>query len=147
MRIVLDTSVIVDIDRKKENTIAIIKKLIDAGDHLMVSTVTVSEILTGSYLREDTKRAVETAKRILGQFLWIDLDSQIAEYTARSLAYLIAHGKRVEYQDVVIAATAIVTEADYVLTHNTPHFTANPFLKGKVCTPQSLLRVMENRKS
>ena len=41
--------------------------------------VTVSEILTGSYLTKDSKKSVLEAKRIMGQFIWVELDAEIAE--------------------------------------------------------------------
>lgn len=63
----------------------------------LVSTVTISEILAGSYLRKDYEKAVSGAKRILAQFLWVELSPEIGEKTAQYLAYLIAEGKMIEY--------------------------------------------------
>lgn len=143
MRIVLDTSVIVEIDRKNEDIIRIIKKLIENDHSILVSTITISEILTGSYLRKDFKRAVSEAKRILGQFLWIDLDAEIAEKTAQYLAYLITEGKIIEYQDIAIAATFKITDSDYLLTLNKSHFQAIPELKNKIFEPREFAKIIK----
>ncbi len=144
MKIVLDTSVIVEIDRKNEEVIRLIKKIIDLDHNILISTITISEILTGSYLRKDFKKSVSEAKRILGQFLWIELNSEIAEKTAQYLAYLITSGKIIEYQDVAIAATFKVTNSDYVLTLNKPHFESIPELRGKTYEPKEFAKIIRN---
>ncbi len=140
MRIILDTSIIVEIDRKNSDAIKIIKKLIDNGSEIIVSMVTVSEILTGSYLTKDSKKSVLEAKRIMGQFIWVELDAEIAEKTAQYLAYLISHGKMIEYQDVAIAATFKATNSDYLLTLNKAHFEHLPELVGKCYIPVEFIK-------
>jgi predicted nucleic acid-binding protein len=142
MKIVFDTSVIVEIDRKNREVIDIVKKLIEGNHTLMISTVTVSEILTGSYLRRDFRRSVTEAKRILGQFLWIDLDSAVAEKTGQYISHLIVEGSSIEYQDTVIAATFKITDANYLVTLNKKHFDIIPDLKGKVFTPAEFRKVL-----
>ena len=143
MRIVLDTSVIVEIDRKNETVIKIIKELIEQDSSIIVSPITISEILTGSYLTKDSKKSVLEAKKILGQFLWIEFDAETAEKTAQYLAYLIASGKIIEYQDVAIAATFKVTGADYLLTLNKRHFELLPDLKGKAYEPAEFVKILK----
>ena len=139
MRIVLDTTILVEIERRNEDAINLIKNLI-AGDHvIIISMATVSEVLTGSYMRRDFSKAVTTAKQIMGQFLWTDIDGSVAEKTAQYIAYLIAEGKMIEYPDVVIAATFKIEGADYLLTLNKAHFENIPDLEGKVFAPKEFL--------
>ena len=141
MKIIIDASAIVEIDRKNEEVIKLIKSLIDEDCNIMVSTVTISEILTGSYLTRDFRKSLSEAKRILGQFIWVDLDEEIAEKTAQYMAYLISNGKLIEYPDVVIAATFKIMQADYLLTLNKAHFQLIPDLKDKVYEPKEFARV------
>lgn len=143
MKVVLDTSVIVEIDRRNQDVIKILKKLVDNDQDIVVSAVTVSEILTGSYLKKNFKESVFEAKRILGQFIWIDLDAEIAEKTAQYLAYLITEGKIIEYPDAAIAATFKVTGSDYLLTLNKAHFERIPDLKGKIYEPREFMRIVK----
>ena len=131
MKIILDTSAIVEIDRKNEEVIKLIKSLIDEDCNILISIVTVSEILTGSYLTRDFKKSLSEAKRILGQFIWIELNAEIAEKTAQYMAYLISNGKPVEYPDVVIAATFKIMQADYLLILNKEHFQLIQEIKDK----------------
>ncbi len=136
MKIILDTSIIVEIDRRNKSVIEMIKQLIESDSTVIISTITISEILTGSYLASDFKKAVSSAKRILGQFSWIDFDSEIAEKTAKYMSYLISKGNIIDYEDVAIAATCSVTYSDFLITLNNKHFKFIPELKGKVLLPE-----------
>jgi len=135
MRILVDTSVIVEIDRQNKETVELLKSLVEKNIELVISAITVSEILTGSYLRRDVRESLITAKEILNQFLWIDFDGEVAEKTGQLLAYLIAEKKSIEYQDAGIAATFFVSHSDYLLTLNKKHFLVFPHLEGKVFSP------------
>ena len=79
MKILFDSSIIVEIDRQNEQVITILKDLVNKKHELIISTITVSEILTGSYLRKDSEEAVVKAKEILNQFTWKDFDNESAE--------------------------------------------------------------------
>jgi len=136
--VLVDTSIIVDVDRGKENAINLCKQLTRTHSAL-ISTVSVSEILTGSYLRKDYNRAVEKAEKVLGQFTWVSLNGEIAKLIAQLNAYLISNGLPIEYQDVAIAASCLVERCDVLLTENKDHFSRIPKLKGKVMTPEHLL--------
>ena len=138
MKIVADTTVIVEIERKNKLVIDLVKALINKNADLSISIVTLSEILTGCYLRDDYEKASNEAKRVLSQFLWFDMNSNIAEKTAEFMAYLIKKGRVIEFPDIVIAATFDIIDGDYLLTLNKSHFENIPELKGKVFTPKEL---------
>ncbi len=131
----VDTSIIVDVDRGKEDVIELCKRLTSTNS-AFISTVTVSEILTGSYLRKDYKTAVTKAERVLNQFQWIALNGETAKVIAQLNAYLISKGQPIEYQDVAIAASFLLECCDVLLTENKDHFERFPNLKGKVKTPK-----------
>lgn len=137
MRVLLDTSVLVDVDRGKKEVIQVCRKLTTQHEAL-ISTVTVSEILTGSYLRRDYAKAVSKAKKVLGQFSWVNLDGVVAEKIAQLNAYLITEGQSIEYQDQAIAASCLVTDSDILMTKNKEHFARITALQGKVFTPEEL---------
>lgn len=145
MKIILDTSIIVEIDRQNENVVNILEETIEKNIEIVISTITISEILTGSYLKKEFEKAVLDAKRILTQFLWIDLDGEVAEKTAQILAYLIAEGKMIEYQDIAIAAIFFVSKSDYLITLNKKHFESIESLKGKVLDPDEFNQLVLSR--
>jgi predicted nucleic acid-binding protein len=134
MKILFDTSFLVEIDRKNSRAIALAKKLVEKGAELYISTVTVSEIIAGAYLRQDFKKAIQNARLALAQFDWQEVDAAIAFKTGELLAYQLSHGRTVDYQDTVIAATAIELNASFVVSQNERHFTVFPKLEGKVLT-------------
>ena len=139
MTVFADTSIIVDVDRGKKDVIELCK-LLTSNNSALISTVTVSEILTGSYLRKDYTTAVNKAERVLGQFSWVDLNGKVAKLVAQLNAYLISKGLPIEYQDVAIAASCLSENCDVLLTENKDNFLRIPNLKGKVMTPEVLVQ-------
>ena len=135
----IDTSIIVDVDRGKEDVIELCKRLTSTNS-AFISTVSVSEILTGSYLRKDYKAAVKKAERVLSQFRWVSLGGEVAKLIAELNAYLISKGQPIEYQDVAIAASFLLECCDVLLTENKEHFERLPNLKGKVKSPKEFFQ-------
>jgi len=131
----VDTSIIVDVDRGKQDVIELCKQL-TSTNNAYISTVSVSEILTGTYLRKDYKTAVKKAEKVLSQFRWVSLNGETAKLIAELTAYLIIKGQPIEYQDVAIAASFLLEHCDVMLTENKEHFERLPNLKGKVMTPK-----------
>ncbi len=142
-KVFVDTSIIVDIDRGKKDTIELCKRL-TASNNALISTVTVSEILTGSYLRSDYVSSVSKAQKVLGQFMWIPLNGEIAKLVAQLNAYLFSKGLPIEYQDVVIAASCLVERCDVLLTENKDHFSRFSKLKGMVMTNEELSKKLDS---
>ena len=134
----VDTSIIVDVDRGKQDVIELCRQL-TSTNRAFISTVSVSEILTGSYLRKDYKVAEKKAEKVLSQFQLISLTGEVAKLVAQLNAYLISKGQPIEYQDIAIAASFLVEGCDILLTENKDHFERLPNLKGKVMTPKEFL--------
>jgi len=137
--VLVDTSIIVDVDRGKQDVIELCEQL-TSTDSAFISTVSVSEILTGSHLRKDNVAAVKKAEGVLNQFRWVPLNGEVAKHTAQLNAYLISKGQPTEFQDVVIAASFLEECCDVLLTENKEHFERLPNLKGKVMTPKEFCK-------
>lgn len=133
----VDTSIVVDIDRGKKDTIELCRYLTSTNG-AMISTVTVSEILTGSYLRSDYTTAVNKAQKVLEQFIWVPLGGEVAKRIGQLNAYLISKGQSIEYEDVAIAASCLVENCDVMLTENKDHFTRFPKLQEKLMSHEEL---------
>ena len=145
MKILIDTSILVKIDRKDKETREFMKKLVKEHD-VFISVITISEILTGSYLRKDYEVAVKKAKLLMGQMSWIYVDSLIAEKAGEINAYLITNGKKIEFPDVLISATSLILKCDYLITFNKKHFQRIPMLFDKVLEPQEFTAITEDEK-
>jgi len=128
MKYLVDTSVIVEIDRQNQEVIKTLTKLLEKGHELIISTITVAEILTGAYLRKDAKIAALTAREVLNQFVWNDIDGITADVTAKLYAQLMIEKKHhsIEFADVLIAATCISNHCDKLMTLNKKDFSLIP---------------------
>ena len=140
MRILLDTSIIVEIDRQNDEIKNLLQQLVERGDELIISTITVAEILTGSYLRIDTKIAIQKAKDVLNQCTWKDVDAETAEICAQLYSLLFVQKKQdaIEYPDVLIATTFFSAHCDLLVTLNVSDFSLIERLKEKVYTPSMM---------
>ncbi|CAG0948692.1 hypothetical protein METP3_00054 [Methanosarcinales archaeon] len=135
MKIFIDTSVIVDIERGKEETAGLLDDLIEQNNSILISSVVASEIFTGTYLRTDYKKATKKAKELFTCFQIVPLDIEIAEIIGKINAYLIANRLPIEYQDVAIAATFVREKGDWLLTGNKKHFDIIPGVERAAVTP------------
>lgn len=140
MKIFIDTSIIVDIERGNEETAGLLDRLIEKNNSILISAVVASEIFTGTYLRTDYKKATKKAKELFTCFQIAPLDMEIAEIIGKLNAYLIANGLPIEYQDVAIAATFVREKGDWLLTQNKRHFTVIPGVEKAAVTPAELKR-------
>ncbi len=128
MKLFFDTSILVEIDRHHEHTIEFLKRCTLQGHELCISTITVAEILTGTFLRRDSAIASLIAKEVLNQFSWYDVSGTVAEHAAKISAHLYVNKMQdsVENQDILIAATAINSGADALITLNKKDFVIIP---------------------
>lgn len=134
MKIVLDSTVIIELERKNQEAIELVKALIKNNEEVLISTVAVSEVLVWPYFSNDFGGAMAEIKQIISQFSPINLDAEIAEKIAQYWAYLIAEDLPAQYQDIAIAATFAATKSDFLITQNKKHFEILPELGSKVRT-------------
>lgn len=134
MRIVLDSNVIIELERKNPEVIELVKELLKNDEEVLISTVAMSEVLVGPYFSNDFGGAMAEIKQIISQFTSVVLDAEIAEKIARYWAYLITEDVPAQYQDVAIAATFAVTKSDFLLTQNKKHFEVLPEICSKART-------------
>lgn len=125
MKRLLDTTVLVDLLRGNED----VRRRLEAEDpaDLAISTVTVSELMTGATLAADTHRelfAVELAIRPLRQ---LPLDGPSARRAGLIKALLDRKGASIGVADRLIAATALEHDA-VVVTSNAREFARVPSL-------------------
>ena len=134
MKVSLDTSAIVDLERGKVS----IRHFIDHD--VFISSVVAAEIFTGTHLRTDRRTATNKARKLLSLFEIIPLDMKIAEITGKINAYLISNGMPVDFEDSVIAATFIHKKGDVLVTNNLKHFKRIPEISDKVLTVDDFVK-------
>lgn len=136
MKVFFDTTVLVDLDRQREDVLRMLEKVTAAGHEMWISTMSVSEIFLGAFLQRDADAASLRARKALSQFHWHDFDGDAALRTGQVAAFLMAHGRRIEYEDTAIARAFLAAKGDVIVTDNKAHFEAIPGLSGRVRTPK-----------
>lgn len=124
MRVVLDTSVLIDHLRgTSPAATAVIPEALDRGDELWSSQVVRAELLSG--MRPSEERST---RDLMGLISWADVDETLAEAAAAlGREYLRAH-PGIDLADLLVAALTEQLEAD-LKTANVKHFPMFPRLK------------------
>jgi tRNA(fMet)-specific endonuclease VapC len=113
---ILDTSVLIDIDRGiREEKI----KRMKSGRTPKISSITRAEFFTGVHKRSETDK--EKAVKLLGSVREIPLEGDIAEKAGEVLARKQRESLSIGLNDICMAATALV-EGEKVLTKDTSDF-------------------------
>ncbi|MBK6847335.1 MAG: type II toxin-antitoxin system VapC family toxin [Proteobacteria bacterium] len=116
MKVLVDTSVLLDHLRGRAHAAELLMRSVRAGAALWSATVVRTEILAG--MREGEERATNA---LLGALRWQALTIEIADHAGRlARRYLRSH-PRVDTVDYVVAATALTLGAS-LLTQNVKHF-------------------------
>jgi predicted nucleic acid-binding protein len=139
MKISLDTSIIVEVERRNEKVVKLLEDMVLKRHEIFMSSVVPSEIFTGTYLRDDYRKATHKARNLFSAFKIVPLDIEVAEIIGQINAHLFTKRVSIEYQDVAIAAAFFHEKGDYLLTKNKKHFANIPGLKGKVFTPREFM--------
>jgi tRNA(fMet)-specific endonuclease VapC len=112
---ILDTSVIVDIDRGVSD--AAVNRLDDDSPH-MICSITITEFYTGVFLAESEEGK---ADGLIENAEEVPVRGEVAKEAARIIAELTEKGSMISMNDVYIAAVARVHD-ETVLTSDVAHF-------------------------
>ena len=128
---VLDTSVLIDLDRYPEMYSASIAHLEMESD-LYVSSVTVFELWWGHYLttlkKNEKNNRTDEFNEFISPFVIVNVDTSIAIEASTIGVDLRLAGKTIDLHDLYIAATAKKLDIPLV-TSNTKHFESIPDVK------------------
>lgn len=141
MRIVIDSNVIIELEKRNQQAIELMTELVKNNEELLISTVVLSEVLVGPYFSDDFKEAMAEIKLITSQFTQVDLSPEIAEKIAACWAYLIKQDFPAQYQDVAVGATFAATKSDFLITQNKKHFEMMPEIGSKARTIEEFRKI------
>ncbi len=145
MKVLFDTTFLIDLERENKKALELAEYLATKQVPMIISTVTISELLAGAYSSKKMEKSVKVAKDLLAEFSWVDIDGFVAEEIAKVLAYRREVNKPVTYTDAAVIASFLATSADYLVTDNLKDFDS-PNLEGKVYTPKEFLRALKEKK-
>lgn len=124
--ILVDTTVIIDIWRGKQQIKTILKQYKEVS--LCISAITIAELYDGlGYTKEkkgDTihNKIKEQIEKILSSFHIIPINIQILQESGAYKGRLRAKGILLDIADCIIGLTAKLMNADKVITRNPGHF-------------------------
>lgn len=116
MRLVIDTSVLIDHLRGDERAARLLREAVQAGHELWSATVVRVEILAG--MRRGEERATHA---LLSAIRWQELSSEIADLAGDLARRFMKSHRGVDTVDYVIAGTAQALDAT-LKTQNVKHF-------------------------
>ena len=122
MNFFLDTSICVDVLRTKgaQKSFELFESF-EKGNTGYISAITVAELSAGASL-SPLRDAVSKTEELLAHVLIIDLNESIALEGGKIYATLSKAGKKIEFNDCLIAATARSLGMSEIVTRNTDHF-------------------------
>jgi tRNA(fMet)-specific endonuclease VapC len=123
---ILDTAVLIDIDRGNDDTLDKVRRLDEEGKHA-ISIVSVTELYLGLEKKyeknsEEYERATADLEKLISRFEVLPIDRPVAVTGAKIIADLQGKGEPLhDLHDVYIGATAKTRQLT-VLTPNLSHF-------------------------
>ena len=123
MRVVIDTSVLIDHLRGLQKAEAVLVEAVQRGDELWGSVLTRTEILGGVRPREESG-----THRLLDAIEWQDVTQEVADHAGGLARKFVRSHRSIDTVDFVIAATTSLLDAE-LYTLNIKHFPMFPDLK------------------
>ena len=126
-RLIVDTDILVDLLRKKDYAVSLIKKFEDEVE-LVTSAINAFELYRGAYKSQNQEENLASVKGILNSLRILNTDEDSMEMAGKITARLECDGNMMDIRDLLIASIAMVNGFG-VLTNNVGHFNKIEHLK------------------
>jgi len=123
MNFFLDTSICIDVLRTNgpEKSFKLFESFSDDRNIGIISVITVAELGAGAELSA-RKDAMKKTEELLAYVRIVELDENIAMAGGKLFAKLSDAGRKIEFNDCLIAATAQSLGMNKIVTRNCDHF-------------------------
>ena len=123
MNYFLDTSICVDVLRTNgpQKSVELFESFSDERNTGIISVITVAELSAGAAL-SSLKDAQKKTDELLAYVRVVELDESVAILGGKIYANLSKAGKKIEFNDCLIAATAQSLGFEEIVTRNCDHF-------------------------
>lgn len=123
MILFLDTSICVDVLRTSgpKRSLDLFESFSEGKNTAIVSAITVAELAAGAAL-SSRKDAMKKTEELLAYVEVADLDESVALAGGKIYGKLSQAGKKIEFNDCLIAATLLSLGMDQIVTRNCDHF-------------------------
>lgn len=123
MKVLLDTSVLIEHLRGSSGATQLLAEAVDRGDELWSVTIVRTEVLAGMRPKE-----AKATKALLDQIHWLDVDLEMADAAGDLARKFLKSHRGVDTVDYVLAAAASGLKANLATT-NIKHFPMFPDLE------------------
>lgn len=123
MNFFLDTSICVDVLRTNgpERSFALFESFSNEKNTGIISVITVAELSAGAAL-SPLRDAQKKTDELLAYLRIVELDEAVAIMGGKMYATLSKSGRKIEFNDCLIAATARSLGMNEIVTRNCEHF-------------------------
>jgi predicted nucleic acid-binding protein len=118
--LIVDTDILIDLLRKKDYAVSLIKKL-ENGVELATSAINAFELYRGAYKSRNQEKNLASVKGLLNSLRILNTDEDSMEIAGKITASLERDGNMMDIRDLLIASIALVNGFG-VLTNNVGHF-------------------------
>lgn len=120
MGIVVDTDVLIDLLREKDDAVKKIKEL-EKNEELATTDINVFELYFGAYNSKKKDKNLSSTRGLLKNLTLLHTTEEAMETGGRIYSDMKAKGKSIDIRDVLIAAITLQNGAS-LLTRNRDHF-------------------------
>ena len=125
--LIVDTDILIDLLRKKDYAVSLIKKLEDEVE-LATSAINAFELYRGAYKSRNQEKNLASVKGLLNSLRMLNTDEDSMEMAGKITASLERDGNMMDIRDLLIASIALVNGFG-ILTNNIRHFNKIKHLK------------------
>jgi tRNA(fMet)-specific endonuclease VapC len=120
MGIVVDTDVLIDLLREKDDAVKKIREL-EKNEELATTDINVFELYFGAYNSNKKDKNLSSTRGLLKNMTLLHTTEEAMEIGGRIYSDMKAKGKSIDIRDVLIAAITLQNGAS-LLTRNREHF-------------------------
>jgi tRNA(fMet)-specific endonuclease VapC len=120
MGIVVDTDVLIDLLREKDDAVKKIREL-EKNEELATTDINVFELYFGAYNSNKRDKNLSSTRGLLKNMTLLHTTEEAMEIGGRIYSDMKAKGKSIDIRDVLIAAITLQNGAS-LLTRNREHF-------------------------
>jgi predicted nucleic acid-binding protein len=120
MGIVVDSDILIDLLREKEDAVKKIKEL-EKNEDLATTDINVFELYFGAYKSKKKDKNLSSIRGLLKNLTLLHTSEEAMETGGRIYSDMKAKGKSIDIRDVLIAAITLQNGAS-LLTRNREHF-------------------------
>ena len=128
-KICLDTNILVELLRKKSETIEKVKSFQDDNIILATTIINSFELYYGAY-KPNRSKNIDLVKELLDKLVILEWDDDFSEVAGKVLADLDRKGQKIEFRDLFIGVIAFRNDFT-LITNNLSHFKRIQGLKVK----------------